>query len=70
LSVLNLRVGPQKFQKYYFFLRGATETSRLTWRNPFSHWCTRSAILGQIDQNALGQPWVDQKLKSVKIIQK
>ena len=28
------------------------ETSRLTWRNPFEHWSTRSAFFGQTDQNA------------------
>ena len=35
--------------------------------NPFGHRSTQSAFLGQIDQNAPGQPWVDQKSKMIKI---
>ena len=33
-------------------------TSRLTCRNLFEHQSTRSAISGQIDQNASSQPWL------------
>ena len=66
MSALNFCVGPQKFQKYYLFPHGATKASRLTWRNLFRHLSSRSAILGQIVQNAPGQPWVDRK--SIKII--
>ena len=46
------------------------EISRLTWHNPFGHRSTRSALLDQNDQNALGQFWVDRKSKLVKIITK
>ena len=46
------------------------ETPKLTWNNLFGHQSTQSAILGQNDQNALGQLWVDQRSKLVKIIQK
>ena len=56
--------------KILYFLRGVVETSRLTWRNSFKYQSTRSAISGQINQNALGQPWVGRKSKSVKIIEK
>ena len=56
--------------KILYFLRGVVETSRLTGRNSFRHQSTRSAISGQINQNAIGQPWVGRKSKSVKIIQK
>ena len=56
--------------KILYFLCGVVETSRLMWRNSFRHQSTRSAISGQINQNAIGQPWVGRKSKSVKIIQK
>ena len=46
------------------------ETPRLTWHNLFAHRSTRSAVSSQIDQNAPGQPWVDRKSKSVRIILK
>ena len=59
-----------KIPKILAFFEGAVETPILTWRNPFEHWRTRSAISGQINQNALGQPWVGRKSKLVKIIQK
>ena len=45
-----------KIQKILAFFQRAVETPILTWRNPFEHWRTRSAISGQIDQNASGQP--------------
>ena len=45
-----------KIPKILAFFEGAVETPILTWRNPFEHWRTRSAISGQIDQNASGQP--------------
>jgi len=59
-----------KISKILTFLQGVVETSRLKWHNPFRHRSTQSAILGQIDQNAPGQPWVDLKSKLVKIITK
>ena len=46
------------------------ETPRLTWHNLFAYRSTWSVILGQIEQNFPGQPWVDQKSKLVKIITK
>ena len=46
------------------------KTSRLTWCYLFGHRNTRSAFSGQIDKNALGQPWLDRKSKSIKIIPK
>jgi len=52
------------------FLQGAVETSRLTWRNLFGHRIIRSAFSGQIDPNALSQPWVDQKSNQVKVLPK
>ena len=52
-----------KMPKILSFLHGATETSILTWHNPFRHQSTRNAISSQIDQNAPSQPWVDQKSK-------
>ena len=70
LSTLDLRATPQKFQKILTFLQGTVGTWRLTWYNLFRHWSTRSAFLGQIDQNAPSQSWVDPKSKLVKITQK
>ena len=35
----------------------------MTWHNLFGHQSTWSAISSPIDQDALGQPWVDQKSK-------
>lgn len=43
---LDLRVGPQKFEKILYFLHEAMEASRLVWHNPFGYQSTRSAILG------------------------
>ena len=59
-----------KIPKILAICHKAAETSRLTWRNPFEHWSTQNAILGQINQNDPGQTWVNQKSKSVKIISK
>ena len=59
-----------KISKTLTLFQGATETSRLTWRNSFEHRSIQSVILGQIDQDAPGQPWVDRKSKLVKIIPK
>ena len=59
-----------KIQKILAFFQRVGETPILMWRNPFEHWRTRSANSSQIDQNALGQPWVDRKSKLVKIILK
>ena len=41
-----------KISKILSFIHRATETSRLTWRNPFEHRSTQSAISDQFDQNA------------------
>ena len=59
-----------KIQKILAFFQRVGETPILMWRNLFEHWRTRSANSSQIDQNALGQPWVDRKSKLVKIILK
>ena len=48
------------------FHQGTVGTSILTWYNSFGHWSTQSAILGQNDQNAPGQPRVDRRSKLVK----
>ena len=45
-----------KIQKILIFHRGTVRTSRLTLYNPFGHQSTQSASLGQINQNAPGQP--------------
>lgn len=34
---------------------GTMGTSRVMWHNPFGHQLTRNDLLGQIDQNVLGQ---------------
>jgi len=55
LSALNCEQDSENSKNINFFY-GATETSKLTWRNPFGQWSTQSAISGQINQNAPGQP--------------
>jgi len=45
-----------KIPKILTFFHGAVETPTLTWRNPFGHWSTQSAVLGQINQNSPSQP--------------
>ena len=49
---------------------GAAEISKLTWCNLFGHRNNQSAISGQTNQNAPGQPKVDLESKLVKIIPK
>ena len=61
---------PENSKKILSFLPRAVEASRLMWHNTFGHWSNQSAILGQNDQNAPSQPWVDRKSKLVKIISK
>ena len=70
LFALDLHARPRKFQKYYLLCMGSRE---------HLDWCgaTRSGIgapevpfSGQIDKNALGQPWVDKSQNWVKVIQK
>ena len=68
-STLDLHGTPWKFQEILTFQQGTVGTWRLTLYNLFRHWSTRSAFLGQIDQNAPGQSWVDQNSKLVKITQ-
>jgi len=53
-----------KILKISTFHQETVGISRLSWFNPFRYRGTQRAILGQNDQNALGQ--VDQRLKSVK----
>ena len=67
LSTFDLHARP-KIPKILTILQGAVETARLTWCSPFGHQSTWNVIFVQIDQNALSQPWVDQKSKLVKII--
>ena len=55
--------------KISFSLLGVTRTYIMAWHNPFGHWSAQSTILSQNDQNALGQPWVDQRSNKVKIPQ-
>ena len=59
---LDLCAKLRKFKKILTFLHRAMETPRLTWYNLFEYRSTQSSILGQNDQNAPGQPWVDQSL--------
>ena len=59
-----------KIPKILTFFHGAAETFGLMWRNLFGYCSTQNAISGQIDQNTVGQPWVDHKSKLVKIIPK
>ena len=44
-----------KIPKILSFLHGVMETSRLTWRNLFGHWSTKSTFFCQNVQNAPGQ---------------
>ena len=59
-----------KIPKILTSFHGAVETSRLTLHTLFGYRSTQSSISCQIDQNTLGQPWVDHKSKLVKIIPK
>ena len=59
---LDLCAKLRKFKKILTFLHRAMETPRLTWYNLFEYRSTQSSILGQNDQNAPSQPWVDQSL--------
>ena len=53
-----------KNPKMSFSLRVVMRIYIMAWRNPFRHWSAQSAFFSQNDQNALGQPWVDQRAKS------